>query len=170
MKGSIDRIGTRQPRRFQFGLRSLFLWTFIVASLLGTQFFGLVQLHYPRRIDNNPLRAPIRIVNVDPRGNDNTDLYLADGRILRFDYSPRSDILEAIQESDHEIDVETMASGDAGMVYVKRRQFICGTPWFEFCLIRIPLIPDDVPGNSRQWLGDALIDQPQRSNQVVTVP
>jgi hypothetical protein len=141
-----------------------------VASLLGTQFLGLVQLHYPRRIDNNPLRAPIRVVKVDVLGSEKTDLHLADGRILHFDYSPRSDVLEAIQESNHQIDVETMASGNACMVYVKRRQFICGTSWFGFCLVSIPLIPDDVPGNSRQWLGDALIDQPQKSNQVATVP
>ncbi len=128
-----------------------------VVALLGTVlFFGLIWLalmagvigiSYPRSVDNDPLLAPLQVVNVE-----GDTLELADGR--RFTFSDiKPSLSELIAESGNRVDVEPAPYGDFSMIYVKQYRGYCGTPWAN--AIIIPLFPLDIPVNQRQLLGFA---------------
>ena len=127
-------------------IRSLF---FLQAAIgLSIVFFGfatsnrVVQFHYPRAIQNDPLLAPVAVRSVV--GN---TLHLADGRAIEIDTTEPLDQL--ISRSDCRVDLEF--EGTEVLVYINHRGWLCGTPWAA--LIEIPLIRDDVPINRRAPIG-----------------
>ena len=76
-------------------------------------------------------------------------LTLADGRVLIF--KKVEGLEQRIRNSGFRVDLEN--AGGETLVYIKRRSFICGTPWAQF--IRVPLIRDDVMMNRRELVGPA---------------
>ena len=108
----------------------------------------IVQFHYPRAVDNDPLLAPVLVKSVD--GN---MLILEDGRA--FLVSPNPDfgpLAEIIEGSESQVDIGS--DEDGVVIFAKHRGWLCGTPWTG--LIEIPLIPDDVPLNRRAPIGRAV--------------
>ena len=105
--------------------------------------FRIVQIHYPKVIENNPLRSPRKVESISGR-----NFVLEDGRTFESQMSP-DDLKEFIRESGFQLDIEHEA-GDSYAVYYKHRGWLCGTPWAG--LIAIPLIPDNVPINSRKLM------------------
>ncbi len=68
MSNAHFQIESRPPRRwFQFTVRSLLFVTVLVALFFGTNGCGLIGLHYPCAVENDPLLAPMRVLSV--RGN-----------------------------------------------------------------------------------------------------
>ncbi|MBC8351417.1 MAG: hypothetical protein H8E66_05490 [Planctomycetes bacterium] len=133
-----------KPRLFQSRLRSLLIAVVFVAVFLATNGFGLVGLHYPHAIENDPLIAPVRVVSVQ-----NDTLELEDGRVIVVDAI--SDPLdELIKASDDHVDIEFEDGSTNVVVFAKTRSWICGTSWIR--LVNIPLIPDDVPINRRETI------------------
>jgi hypothetical protein len=133
-------------RWFQFSLRSLFLAMLLVALFFGTDGCGLVGLHYPRPLENDPLLSPVRVLSVQ-----NNTLYLEDGRVLRVDQMLQEGSLdELIKASDNRVDVVPDGSQTL-VVFAKKRGWICGTPWAR--PLNLQLIPDDVPINHREPVG-----------------
>jgi hypothetical protein len=111
----------------------------LVVALLGV--LDVVGFRYPRVVENEPLLSPVAVADVtDGR------ISLADGR--DFKVTPADDLTGKIRKSGNQIDVEQV-DGEA-LIYVKRRGWLCGTPWTQ--LIRIPLIADDVEINRRDLL------------------
>jgi hypothetical protein len=133
-------------RWFQYSLRTLLLATLLVALFFGTNGFGVVGLHYPRVVENDPLLAPVRVLSVQ-----NNTLHLEDGRVLNVDQLlAEGSLAESIQASDNRVDVESNGP-KAVMVFIRTRGWICGTPWARPLNIR--LIPDDIPINRRECIG-----------------
>jgi hypothetical protein len=103
----------------RFRLRTLFLWqAAIVVILVTASALRIIQFHYPRIIENNPLLAPIQVVSVT-----NNALELADGRRLIVEYieEPLADV---IRGTNHRVDIEV--DGSSYLIYVQRRGWICG--------------------------------------------
>jgi hypothetical protein len=142
--------GSQIPLRwYQYRLRWLLLAPVIVGLFFGTG-FGLVGLHYPRVLENDPLEAPVRVLSVQ-----GDILRLEDGRVLRVTNMWReSSLAEAVAESDNRVDL-VQEEGVTGLVlFGKQRLHIHGNSSFH--IINIRLIPHDVPGNSREPLGVAV--------------
>lgn len=137
----------RSIKKFFVRLAILFVVLFL-ASL-----FRIVQFHYPRAVENDPLLAPVKVESVQGE-----TIVLEDGRSLRVDYFGSEPLEEVIEGSDFKVDIETERVDERSMttIYVKHRSWICGTPWVAF--INIPLIPDDIPINRRKRIGWAKVD------------
>ena len=129
----------------------------VIYLFLVTNGFGIVGLHYPRPINNNPLQAPIHVIAIN--GN---KLDLADGRVVELENPqlPTSEIQQLLQNSQMLVDVEATAPTfpHEVMISVKQRHFICGTPWAR--IISVPLFPDDVDANKKGLLGFGSIRSP----------
>jgi hypothetical protein len=154
MSNANSQIESRPHRRWlQFTVRSLLAAMLLVALFFGTNGCGLIGLHYPRAVENDPLLSPIRVLSAENNGL----LHLEDGRVLRVDQVLQDDCVEEIvKASDNRVDVES--DGSQGLVvFVKTRGWICGTPWARFVNFR--LIPDDVPINRREPLGYATVQR-----------
>lgn len=132
----------RSIKKFFVRLAILFVVLFF-ASL-----FGIVQFHYPRAVENDPLLAPVKVETILGE-----TIVLEDGRSLHIDYFGSEPLEEVIEGSDYRVDIETESVGEHSMttIYVKHRSWICGTSWVAF--INIPLIPDDIPINHRKNIG-----------------
>lgn len=121
-------------------------------GLLACCFLGIIQLHYPRPIENDPLLSPVEVELVS-----GYTLRLRDGRVFSVDTSEES-LEKIIEESGYRVDIEPLPQSSHSVVYTKRRGWICGLPWLG--VINIPVIPDDVPINRRERIGTAtLADQ-----------
>jgi hypothetical protein len=109
-----------------------------VASVLSA--LGIVGFHYPRPIDNDALRSPVNVRYVDT-----TRLVLEDGREFEF----LDEIhLRAVMAGQYcnRVDLELQPDG-AYTVYGQQRMPLPCTRWQE--MIRIPLLPENVPLNAR---------------------
>jgi hypothetical protein len=137
-------------KRFQFSIKWLFALQAAVLLLLSIACsLRIIQFHYPRAVDNDPLLSPVVVESVS--GN---TIVLQDGRTLHVEaYDEPLD--QIIQESEFRVDVESAGDDSNLVIFAKRRGWICGTPWTG--LIEIPLIADDVPINSREPIGTAKI-------------
>ena len=133
----------KRPMKVLIGL-PLFL---VVGSWLH-----LIQFHYPRAVENDPLLSPVKVQSVE--GN---TLVLADGRTYEV-LACGEPLDKMIQASEFQIDIEPLGEQSEMMVYAKRRGWICGTPWVA--LIMIPLIPEDIPINNRAPIGMATMVAP----------
>ncbi|MDH5676573.1 MAG: hypothetical protein OEZ06_30925 [Myxococcales bacterium] len=109
---------------------------------------GFVGFHYPRIIENDPFRNPVRVASVE-----GTTLTLEDGRRLRLETTRDADLYHRVKASEFFVEVEDF--GEESYVAVKERMWLCGTPWAY--MIRIPLIADDVPINRLVPLGFAWV-------------
>jgi hypothetical protein len=141
-------LGAFAMLRFRFSITSLFvLQAAVLFVFIITSWLGILQLHYPRVIDNDPLLSPVKVLSVS--GN---TLLLEDGRTLLVTAN-REPLGEVVQKSAFRVDVES--EGDGVLLYAKHRGWLCGTPWVG--LIEIPLIADDVPINRREFIGLARV-------------
>jgi hypothetical protein len=130
-------------------IKSLFVFTAsALVVLLVASYLQIIQFHYPRDVENNPLLSPVKVQSV--RG---TRLHLEDGRIYQIDTLDEP-LDKLIEESGFLVDVEVDAATLDSRLYAKRRRWICGTPW-RTGILHIPLIPDDLPTNHRQLIGIA---------------
>lgn len=102
----------------------------------------ILQFHYPRSVQNDPLQSPVIVRSVI--GN---TLHLDDGRAIEVKTNAPLDQL--IARSDSRVDLEF--DGSEIRVFVNAHGWLCGTPWTA--LIEIPLIRDDVPINRRELIG-----------------
>jgi len=130
-------------------------WLFILqAAVLAILVFGssvgIIQLHYPRVIENSPLIAPIKVQSFSA-----SKLALEDGRSFDVFWTNHPDIALLIKESENLVDLH-FYSGTEVEIYVKQRRFICGNSWRG--LIQIPLIADIVPRYHRDLVGLAKQD------------
>ncbi len=107
--------------------------------------FGIIQFHYPRAVENDPLRSPIKVLSVS--GN---TLVLDDGRTFRVEVYDKP-LDEIVRESHFRVDMESESDGSGTTIYAARRGWICGTPWAA--MIQIPLFPDKVSINRREMIG-----------------
>ena len=105
---------------------------------------GLIGIHYPHVVENQPLESPIKVVRIDGQ-----NLTLSDGRVIIIDEETGRNWRAVLSESDNMIDVE---EHDDGLVEVYGRQngWICGNPWVQ--PIRIPIIRDTVYKNRRELI------------------
>lgn len=141
-----DPAASKPRKSWQVSLRAVLVIVALVCLFVATEGFGLIGLHYPRAIDNDPLVSPVTVTLVAPNV-----LQLEDGRRLEVAFQDLGVALDkAISDSDGKIDMEVGNNGVVS-VYLKRRSWVCGTPWAR--AINIPLIPDDVPLNRRQLVG-----------------
>jgi|GEM_PF-2533330 len=130
-------------------IKSLFVFTAsALVVLLVASYLQIIQFHYPRDVENNPLLSPVKVKAVDGKR-----LHLEDGRIYQIDTLDEP-LDKLIEESGFMVDVEVDAATLDSRLYAKRRRWICGTPW-KTGILQIPLIPDDVPINHRQLIGIA---------------
>jgi hypothetical protein len=106
---------------------------------------GIVRIHYPRAVENDPLRAPVKVVQVD-----DDRLTLSDGRVFRVDVFGES-LAGLVAASNDRVDLEVNGDGRHAEVFAKHRGWICGTPWVG--IINVPLIPVNVSINRRQCIG-----------------
>lgn len=117
------------------------------ALLLAPILYQATTFHYLEIVENDPLVSPIRVVAV----HENV-LELEDGR--RYELLEGADRLtDLAADSDLCIDLEPPESA-MPIVFVKHRQVICGTPWAR--PIRIPIIADRLPANTRHFAGHAV--------------
>ena len=124
----------------------------ILVGLFVCCSLGIIQLHYPRAFENDPLLTPVQVDSVS-----GFTLTLRDGRVFTVDTSEES-LDKIIKESGYRVDLEPLPQSTHSIVYVKRRGWICGNSWLG--VIHIPVIPDDVPINRRKQIGTAtLADQ-----------
>ncbi len=131
-------------------------WLFILqavvlAILVFGSSFGIIQLHYPRIIENEPLLAPLKVQSLSA-----DKLVLEDGRSFEVFWST-SEAVRSLNESEYLVDLHFYSGTDVE-IYAKSRNFICGTPWNG--LIVIPLIADKVPRYHRQLVGFAKLAPP----------
>jgi hypothetical protein len=111
---------------------------------------GLVGIHYPRVTENEPLNNPIIVLKAD-----NDHLHLEDGRVIQIDYwNLRGTPSTLMNITKHRVEVHQDSSG-AITVYGNEKGWICGTPWAK--LITIPIIPDNVYRNRKQFLAEGSI-------------
>ncbi|MES2923598.1 MAG: hypothetical protein V4819_18730 [Verrucomicrobiota bacterium] len=120
---------------------------FIVLAVIATGIFtGFIGIRYPRVVENQPLRSPVRVVAVD-----GSRITLGDGVVVELDDSPMKGTWSStMSDTHHWIDVES-SGGDEVLIFGNRKGWICGTPWAQ--PIRIPLIPVDVYRNRREVIG-----------------
>jgi hypothetical protein len=109
--------------------------TLVVGAL---HLFGLVTFRYERRIDNDPLRSPVRVVEVQ-----GDRIRLADGRVVRGlgnMVQNEAKVREALRRPDNHMDLE---GGPPPMValFVKKPRSRC----IVSGAVTIPLIPVEVP-------------------------
>jgi hypothetical protein len=126
----------------RYRLRTLFLFqtlVFVVPILLSAS--GIVGFHYPRAIDNDPLRSPVYVAHVDA-----TRLVLEDGREFEFANGNHEPAVMSGQFGNR-VDLELQPDGTYTVYRQRTGLFICGTPWAR--PINIPLVPDDIPLNAR---------------------
>lgn len=116
---------------------------------------GVVGIHYPRVIENQPLVNPIEISKVE-----GSVVTLADGRILEFEGDAPKGSWENFFASGRKIDIEENGA-DEVMVWANKPGWICGTPWAT--PIRIPLIADDVYRNRREVVGLGTFRESQKT-------
>jgi hypothetical protein len=121
----------------------------ILIGLFVCCFLGVIQLRYPRVLENDPLLKPVAVQSVS-----GVTLTLRDGRVLTVDTSEDS-LEKIIEESGYRVDIEPLPRSSHSVVYVKHRGWICGTPWLG--VIEIPVIPVDVPINRREQIGTATV-------------
>ena len=121
----------------------------ILIGLFVCCFLGIIQLRYPRVLENDPLLKPVAVQSVS-----GVTLTLRDGRVLTVDTSEES-LEKIIEESEYRVDIEPLPQSSHSVVYVKHRGWICGTPWLG--VIEIPVIPVDVPINRREQIGTATV-------------
>jgi hypothetical protein len=118
----------------------------ILAILVFASSFGIIQLHYPRIIENRPLIAPVKVQSFS--GN---KLVLEDGRTFDVSWNNEEFAL-LLKESEHLVDLH-FYSGTEVEIYAQLRTFMCGNSWTG--LIQIPLIVDNVPRYQRELVGIA---------------
>ncbi len=124
----------------------------VVAALLlaGGSFLGVVGFHYPRVIQNEPLKNPQKVVSVH-----GTDIVLERGAVISIhpvtgvDTTEASQISNLLNQTAFEIEVEDRGGPIA--IYGRQNGWICGTPWAQ--PVRIPLIPDQVYKNRKRLIG-----------------
>src|SRR5262245_8023178 len=98
-----------------------FLHAGVFALLFAGTSLGIIQFHYPRAVENDPLLSPFSVSSVI---GDN--LILEDGRRFQV-LGSRESLDTVVEESQYRVDLEP--DGDDIYVFVKRRGWICGTPW-----------------------------------------
>ena len=126
---------------------SRYTWLLVIPAIVligGVLSVPLVEFHYPRVVNNDPLISPVEVSHVE--GN---TIILADDRRFTVHLSDEP-LDQVVKNSGYQIDLESW--GPETAIFVKRQGWICGTPWARR-LFRIPLIPDDVPINHRQLIG-----------------
>jgi hypothetical protein len=117
----------------------------VVLLAAGGSALGLVGFHYPRVVQNEPLRNPQTVVRLD-----GIDLGLQSGAIIRVEAMESLEISNKLSQSAFEIDVES-GKDETVAIYARLNGWVCGTPWAQ--PIRIPLIRDTVYRNRRQLIG-----------------
>jgi hypothetical protein len=133
-------------------------WLFMLqAAVLAFLVFGsssrIIQLHYPRVIENNPLFAPVKVQSFS-----SNILILDDGRSFEVFWSNR-EVDISLKESDYFVDLHFYSGTDVE-IYAKERGFICRNTWMG--LIQIPLIADNIPRYRRELVGLAKVNaQPE---------
>lgn len=122
----------------------------VVATASVTQ-VGCIDFTYIRRIDNDPLSNPLRVVRAD-----GSRLELEDGRT--FDVMlMEEDLAQLLSDSNNRVEVEPTQYTDHYCIYGRRERFICG---MGAPPIRIPLIPLDVPRYERSFPGISTLVKP----------
>jgi len=106
----------------------------------------IIGFHYPQVIETQPLNNPVTVVSL--KGNVVT---LQDGRTIALHDFESDDFAAVLKESNNRLDLETQSGGTEIDIYANRDGWICGTPWV--CMIEIPIIPDPVYRNRRQFVG-----------------
>jgi hypothetical protein len=129
-------------RSFQFGLRTLLLAPALVAIVLTANRYEIIDWHYDRIMENDPLLAPVRVRTVSE-----SQLELEDGRcfVLMHGSFPRDSLRRFISQSQDTVEVQQKSDDfDVFDVYVAyRRDFAGGTsPGRTFA--NFPLIARDV--------------------------
>lgn len=119
----------------------------LVAPIL----YHATTFHYLEIVENDPLISPTRVVAV--RGD---IVELEDGRFYEL-LQGADRLADFAADPDLYIDLEPPESA-MPTVFVKRRQVICGTPWAR--PIRIPIIADRLPANTRDFAGNAIQRKP----------
>ncbi len=127
--------------KWLFILQAAVLLFLVIASPLG-----IVQFHYPRGVENDPLLAPVKVRSVV-----GDTLVLEDGRTFEVSSFGFKSLKEMVEGSDFRVDLEYSSEMQDAWVFAKSRGWICGTPWQG--LITIPLIADLVPINRREPIG-----------------
>ena len=115
----------------------------ILIFILGIS-SGLIGIHYPHVVENQPLESPIKVVRIDGQ-----NLTLSDGRVIIINDETGRNWRAVLSESENMIDVEEHDNGFVE-VYGRQNGWICGTPWVQ--PIRIPIIRDTVYKNRRELI------------------
>lgn len=105
---------------------------------------GFVGIHYPRVIENQPLRNPIAVAKVE-----GSRITLFDGRILELEDAAPTGSWEEFFSTGSKIEIEENGP-DEVTIWGNKPGWICGTPWAR--PLRIPLIEDRVYRNRREIL------------------
>jgi hypothetical protein len=134
-------------RRFFVILLSVALAIFLLERL------RVIGFRYPRVVENDPLLAPINVTSIE--GDQWT---LEDGRVLHMTIIDDREQPQ-FRAGQPQLRVDLQQEGSDTIVFVKRRSWVCGTPWA--CEIKIPLFPDDVSINRREPIGFAKVDPPR---------
>ena len=95
----------------------------ILVGLFVCCSLGIIQLHYPRAFENDPLLTPVQVDSVS-----GFTLTLRDGRVFTVDTWEES-LDQIIKESGDRVDLEPLPQSTQSIVYVKRRGWICGNSW-----------------------------------------
>jgi hypothetical protein len=119
---------------------------FTLVLLVLLQLFNIVGFFYYRRVENQPLQNPVRVVR-----NSNHELELADGRVIT-NYFAGDHLADVVKRTGSD-EVEIVASEigeDFVEVMAKDHHFICGIggPMFT-----IPLFPIRTPRYDRVRVG-----------------
>jgi hypothetical protein len=120
----------------------------VVIALPLLSALRIVGFRYPRVVENDPLIAPVKVLEV----TDNK-FVLADGRELVVDGLDER-VGRSLRESNFRVDLEPQ--GDSGfVVHVKERGRIGIEELPTRSLVNIPLVPNDIPINHRKTLTTA---------------
>jgi hypothetical protein len=131
-------------------LRTIKYASFTLVLLVLLHLFNIVGFTYFRRVDNQPLQNPVRVVR-----NSNEELELADGRLITNFWD--GDLLANAMRRTGSNEVEIAPSEirpDGVDVMTKDHQFICG---IGGPMITIPLIPQPVPRYKRVRIGRGVV-------------
>ena len=119
---------------------------FALILLVLAQLFNIVGFFYYRRVENQPLQNPVRVVR-----NSNHELELADGRVIAnyFDGDRLADVVKRTGSNEVEI-LPSEIGEDFVEVMAKDHHFICGIggPMFT-----IPVFPVRTPRYDRVRVG-----------------
>ncbi len=126
----------------------------IVVCLGLADVVGLIRFHYPRAVENDPLKSPVQVRSID-----GDCLFLADGRELAVETFGDESLPQLLERVHFRVDVES-SDGRQGELFIQERGWICGTPWVG--VINIPLIPVSVPINHRRPIGYVAINRGHR--------